>query len=95
MYYPRHGVLMKVVFSFMTRATVHLHPALQMQPSATQKVSESIAQGLTSGAVAASKRLTAFEELWPSVFKEVVCECADQMADMNHFMREGMRTLLA
>ena len=66
-----------------------------MQPSTTQKVSESIADGLTSGAVAANKRLTAFEELWPSVFKEVVGDCTDQMADMNHFMREAMRKLLA
>ena len=66
-----------------------------MQPSTTQKVSESIAEGLTNGAVAANKRLTAFEELWPSVFKEVVDDCTDQMADMNHFMREGMRKLLA
>lgn len=66
-----------------------------MQPSAMQKVSGSIAQGITRGAVAANRRLTAFEELWPSVFKEVVGDCADQMADINHFMREGMRKLLA
>ena len=66
-----------------------------MQTSATHKISESLARGLTSGAVAANRRLTLFEELWPSAFKEVVDDCVSEMADMNHFMREGMRKLLA
>ena len=66
-----------------------------MQQSVTCKVSESIAQDLTCGAVAASSRLVAFEEMWPSVFKEVVSDCAEQMTDMDCFMRAGMRELLS
>lgn len=66
-----------------------------MQQSITRKVAECIAQDLTCGAVAANSQLMAFEELWPSVFKEVVSDCAEQMADMDRFMREGMRELLS
>lgn len=66
-----------------------------MQPSVTRKLAECIAQDLTCGAVAASSQLRAFEELWPSVFKEVVSDCTEQMTDMDRFMREGMRELLA
>ena len=66
-----------------------------MQQSVACKVSQSIAQDLTCGAVAASSRLVAFEELWPSVFKEVISDCTEQMTDMDRFMRVGMRELLS
>ena len=52
-----------------------------------------MAKKLVEDAVEADVRMRSFEEIWPDIFEEFVEECAEEMKDLNLFMRDGMKRL--